>query len=332
MPRTAPIRAADPMKGWCWATDGNGETHARAIDRNGAAPRDRGFVWCHLDGRLSEERAWLETESGLGHGIIPALTAVETRPRAEPVGHGVLINLRGLGTTPDEDPDPLVSIRLWAEKGRVISVGFRGLAATEAVRDQMQAGLIHDPGDLIAALAMAITDTLDPVVADMGDSMDSCEADLDPNRIFAMRRTIARARSDAIQYRRFVSPQRQALERLAALDADWLEEDDRIHLRDAADRFARMAEELEAVRERAALLHEQLTDLRAEQIDTRTLLISVVALVFLPLTFLTGLLGMNVKGIPFADAPWAFWGVIAISALLAVGITAYFLKAHWFRN
>lgn len=320
------------MKSWCWAYDGKSGARPHGTDQIGAAPAESGFIWCHLDGRLSEERAWLGAESGLGPGIISALTAVETRPRVEAVGDGALVNLRGLGATPDDDPDPLVSIRLWAEKGRVISVGFRTLAAADAVQEEMQAGRIHDPGDLIAALAMAVTDTLDPMVAAMGDSMDMCEADLDPNRIFVMRRTIARARSDAIQYRRFVTPQRQALERLATLDAAWLEEDDRLHLRDAADRFARMAEELEAVRERAALLHEQLTDLRAEQIDTRTLLISVVALVFLPLTFLTGLLGMNVKGIPYADAPWAFDSVVIVSLLLAGGITAYFLRAHWFRN
>lgn len=320
------------MKSWCWATNGNGGSQPHAIDRIGAAAMANGFVWCHLDGRLSEERAWLAAESGLGPGVIAALTAVETRPRAEQIGDGALVNLRGLGASPDDDPDPLVSIRLWVEKGRVISVGFRTLAALDSVRDQMAAGKIHDPGDLIAALAWAITDMLDPVVAAMGDEVDACEADLDPNRIFAMRRTITRVRSDAIQYRRFVAPQRQALERLAALDAGWLEEDDRLHLRDAADRFARMTEELEAVRERAALLHEQLTDLRAEQIDTRTLIISVVALVFLPLTFLTGLLGMNVAGIPYAHAPWAFWGVVGVCAALAAGITVYFLRAHWFRR
>ncbi|AGH49827.1 MULTISPECIES: zinc transporter ZntB [Sphingomonadales] len=320
------------MKSWCWATDGNGGAVPRTIDRAGASAPDHGFVWCHLDGRLAEERAWLDAESNLSPGVIAALTAVETRPRAEAIGDGALINMRGLGSIPDEDSDPLVSIRLWAEKGRVISVGFRPLAASETVRDQMRAGAIHDPGDLIAALAMAITETLDPQVAAMGDSIDTCEADLDPERIFAMRRIIARTRSDAIQYRRFVTPQRQALERLAVLKADWLEEEDRLHLRDAADRFARMAEELEAVRERAALLHEQLTDLRAEQIDTRTLLISVVALVFLPLTFLTGLLGMNVRGIPYAEAPWAFWGVVGVCAAIAGLITAYFLRAHWFRG
>lgn len=90
--------------------------------------------------------------------------------------------------------------------------------------------------------------------------------------------------------------------------------EDRLHLREAADRFARMVEELEAVRERAALLHEQQTDLRAEMVDRRSLAIAVVAFIFPPLTFVTGLLGMNVEGIPFAAIRWAFWGRLRHSA------------------
>lgn len=319
------------MKSWCLAAcDGEGEAHP--LDRTGAAPIESGFVWCHLNGRLDEERRWLEAESGLPESVVNALTAVETRPRAEMIGDGALVNLRGLGATPEDDADPLVSIRLWAEKGRVVSVSYRSLAAIDAVRADMREGRITDPGDLIAALAVAITHALDPVVAELGDTIDACEATLLPDSAYAERRKIARARSDAIQYRRFVVPQRQALERLAALEADWLEDDDRLHLRDAADRFARMAEELEAVRERSALLHEQLTDLRAEQIEARTLTLSIVALVFLPLTFLTGLLGMNVSGIPFAHAPWAFWGVVGICVAIAALIAGYFLRAHWFRG
>ncbi|NEL27822.1 MAG: zinc transporter ZntB, partial [Xanthomonas perforans] len=81
---------------------------------------------------------------------------------------------------------------------------------------------------------------------------------------------------------------------------------DRLHLSAAADRAARMAEEVDSIRERAALIHETLTDLRAEQLDQRSLQIAIVAMVFLPLTFVTGLLGMNVEGIPFAKEPWAF--------------------------
>jgi zinc transporter len=92
-----------------------------------------------------------------------------------------------------------------------------------------------------------------------------------------------------------------------------------------------MAEELESIRERAALNHETLTDLRAEQIDQRSLIVAVVAMVFLPLTFITGLLGMNVT-IPIADQPLAFWGVFWFCVVIAVAITAYFVRRHWFER
>ena len=289
------------------------------------------FVWVHLDAQEADAVAWLESHAQLESAPLAALTAVETRPRTETFGAGALVNLRGLAVDPEQG-DALVSIRIWAEKGRVISVSFRPLAALAEARAKMQAGALKDPGDLVAGLARLITDELNPDVAQLGDTLDECESDLDPGKAFEMRRQIARIRSTAINYRRFVLPERQALERLVTLEADWLEEDDRIHLRGAADGFARMAEELEAVRERSALMHEQLTDLRAEQTETRTLVLSIVALVFLPLTFLTGLLGMNVEGIPGSHQPWAFAAVCGICVAVAGVITAYFVRAHWFRT
>jgi zinc transporter len=93
-----------------------------------------------------------------------------------------------------------------------------------------------------------------------------------------------------------------------------------------------MTEELEAIRERAALIHEELTDRRAELIDSRSLLISIAALIFLPVTFVTGLLGMNVAGIPFAQEPWAFWGVVACCVLIAILVLAWFVRARWIRG
>src|SRR3546814_8628337 len=156
-------------------------------------------------------------------------------------------------------------------------------------------GEIFDPGDLIAAIAHEITDSLDPDVAALGDRLDDIESALDGPPPAGLRRLVSEVRSQAISYRRFIAPQRQAVERLAQTDFPWLEPADHIHLREAADRCARMAEELEAVRERAALAHEELTDLRGEQLDRRSLIVSIVALIFLPVTFITGLLGMNVR-------------------------------------
>lgn len=294
---------------------------------------DGAFVWTHLDAGDADTLDWLKREGGMPEPVAYALVAVETRPRSEGIGHGALVNLRGpAAESGDEADDRFVSIRAWLEAGRVVSVGYKKLAALAQLRDQMQQGLLRDPGDLVSHLAVLITKQVEPVIAELDDLVDDCELALEPGNAYATRRRIARARSDAIAYRRFVAPQRDALGRLATFDCAWLAEDDRLHLREAADRFARMAEELEAVRERAALIHEQLTDLRSEQIEARGLQISIVALIFLPLTFVTGLLGMNVEGIPFAHAPWAFWGVVAFCLLIGGGIAAWFASERWFKG
>ncbi|MGZ8998453.1 MAG: CorA family divalent cation transporter [Allosphingosinicella sp.] len=309
-----------------------GEGPARRIAAEEAiAYRGPGFLWTHVEG------AGAEGLPGVVSDDIPdvaanALVAAETRPRCERIEDGAIVNLRGLAAVELEDADRLVSLRMWVRRGKVDSLTRHPLAATEAVIKLMDRGAILDPGDLVAAFAREISRQLDPQVADLGDSLDDCESSLEARNIYRLRAPITRIRSEAIAFRRFVAPDRDALVALAGFDFDWLDEDDRLHIREAADRFSRMAEELEAVRERAALLHEQLTDLRAEEIDQRSLLISVVAFIFLPLTFITGLLGMNVEGIPYAHSHWSFWGVVIFCLLVGIGVLAWFARKRWLRG
>lgn len=297
----------------------------QALDQPGS------LVWIHLTTNDERAQAWLGGEAELSPYVIDALTAAETRPRCDAVGKGAVINLRGLSSEEVSISDQLASIRMYAHSGCVFSVTRKLLNALVPVREQVEAGTILDPGDLIAALAQEITEELDPVVAELGDQLDDCEERIAGHQAFELRRQVNKTRTTAIAYRRFLAPQRAALEKLAALPGAWLRDDDRLHLNSAADRAARMAEELESIRERAALTHETLTDLRAELIDQRSLIIAIAAMVFLPLTFITGLLGMNVDGIPYAHEPWAFDAVLWLCVVIAVGVTGYFVGRHWFR-
>ncbi len=289
--------------------------------------RGDGFVWLHVEGAGRNGRP--DLPSSLPDLAANALLASETRPRCDEIEEGAIINLRGNALVATADSDRLVSIRVWVEGGRITSVTRNPLAALAKVEAAMLAGKLCDGGDFVAALAQAISTELDPEVAELGDALDDCEAGIESADIYALRRRIAALRSQAIALRRFVAPDRDALASMAQLPFAWISKDDRVHLRDAADRFARMAEELEAVRERAALLHEQLTDLRAEIVDRRSLAIAVVAFIFLPLTFVTGLLGMNVDGIPFADHEWAFWGVFGVCVLIALAVLGWFAVRQW---
>lgn len=291
-----------------------------------------GFLWLHLEGRDEPDLKIIRDQPDIPDIAAGALVATETRPRCDRIEEGAIVNLRGPGDVGPDDSDRLVSIRLWISQGRVTSLSRRRLGATAAVVRLAEGGRIVDPGDLVAAFAREISRELDPEVAALGDRLDECESALESGNIYRLRTAIAELRSEAIAFRRFVAPDRDALVTLATMDVEWLEEQDRLHIQEAADRFARMAEELEAVRERAALLHEQLTDLRSEQIDQRALLISIVAFIFLPLTFITGLLGMNVEGIPYADRAWAFWAVVLFCVAVGVAVLIWFARRHWLRR
>jgi zinc transporter len=309
-----------------------GDGPARQVaPEEAAAYRGPGFVWVHLESVGEPDLSMLDGQD-IPDVAANALVATETRPRCDRIEDGAIVNLRGTAVAGIEYADRLVSIRMWVRRGKVLSLTRMPLAATEPVRALMEGGQILDPGDLVAAYAREISRELDPVVADLGDTLDDCESQLEERNVYRLRSQITRMRSEAITFRRFVAPDRDALQVLAQLDFDWLAEEDRLHIREAADRFARMAEELEAVRERSALLHEQLTDLRAEQIDQRSLYISVVAFIFLPLTFITGLLGMNVEGIPFAHSHWGFWGVVIFCLLVGMVVLGWFARRQWLRR
>ena len=315
------------MSGFAYAVNA-GKAEEIALD--GGMQSQADLIWMHMSAQNEEAEAWLAGEAGLPDYVVEGLIAVETRPRCTVMPEGALLNLRGRSNNPVPG-DLLASVRIFAQQGRVYSVTRRPLSALDTVRATIAKGRIADPGDLIAEFATAITEELDPVVANLGDELDDCESQIDATAAFDLRRTVNRVRSEAIGYRRFLFPQRAALEKLATLDAGWLQEDDRLHLNAAADRAARMAEEVESIRERAGLMHETLTDLRAELLDQRSLTIAIVAMVFLPLTFLTGLLGMNVEGIPFAHKPWAFTAVVVTCLLMGAAITGYFVRKHWTR-
>ena len=93
---------------------------------------------------------------------------------------------------------------------------------------------------------------------------------------------------------------------------------DRSRLREATERMTRLAEELDAIRDRAQVVQDQILEMRSEAMNRQMLVLSVVAATLLPLGLITGLLGVNVGGIPGSENPWAFWEVCGI--LVAVSL------------
>ena len=160
-----------------------------------------------------------------------------------------------------------------------------------------------------------MADRAEPVVATLNETVDRMEEDVlagHPNRAFRVE--LAELRRTAIVLRRFMFPQRDALSTLEIEDLEWLTEKGRARIREATDRIIRLSEELDAIRDRAIVVHDQVVEARGEVMNRSMLVLSVVAAIFLPLGLLTGLLGINVGGIPGEHTSWAFWAVCALLA------------------
>lgn len=109
----------------------------------------------------------------------------------------------------------------------------------------------------------------------------------------------------------------------------WFEQHDRREMTDLVVRLRRLIDDINISKESAVVLQDELRARGVAISQEATYKLGVMAGVFLPLTFFTGLLGSNVAGIPFADQPWAFWGVVGACALITAIILAVFWRLRW---
>ncbi len=277
-----------------------------------------GFYWRHYDLADEAARAALGQE-GLEPLVFDALTAPETRPRCSAHGDGLLVNLRGVNLNPGAEPEDMVSLRLWVTGAGVISAQIRRLRALGDVREGLERVPPEGPAELVVRIALRLADRAEPVVADLYEAIDGLEDEMEEGRGQVTRAELSQLRRRAVQLRRYLFPQRDALSTFEIEDVTWIRPHDRLRLREATERVTRLGEELDAIRDRAQLVQEQIMDARAERMNRQMLVLSVAAALFLPLGLITGLLGINVAGIPGAETPWAFWAVCAILAVVATG-------------
>lgn len=283
------------------------------------SPKGTAFRWVHVQLTEAAGAAWLE-QAGLDGHVLQALTAEETRPRCSVHGEGVLLNLRGVNLNPGAEPEDMVSVRMWIEKSQVISVWLRPLFAVQDLFESIERNQAPTtPGELVARLGLRLADRAEPTVAALNERIDDLEDQaLDEDKPPVSRRELSDIRLTAILLRRYIFPQRDALTTFEIEDMDWLNAHDRSRVREAADRVTRLAEELDAIRDRAQIVHEQIMDQRAEAMNKQMLVLSIVAAIFLPLGLVTGLLGINVGGIPGVDNPYAFWVVSGLLVLIGL--------------
>ena len=241
-----------------WLLDGRGG--GRQLDWEAlasVAPAHGEVLWTHFDYSVPRVQNWLATQSGLSEVTVAALIQTETRPRVVVADAGLMLFLRAVNLNPGAEPDDMVSARLWLGEQRVISLRQRRLMSVDDLRAAIEAGTgPRNSGEFLVMLVDGVLERIDHVVEVVDENIDALEVTPASVPFPEQRGQLAEIRRQAIALRRFLAPQREALNRLAADTSAILGEQERLRLREEYDRQTRVVEELDAVRERAALAQE----------------------------------------------------------------------------
>jgi zinc transporter len=289
-----------------------------------------GLAWVHIDGRHPDARRYLKDVLSLDPLAVKSLLAEETRPRLDIVESDTLLILRGIHFNPGPEPEDLVSVRLWICERRVITVSRRKARAIEDLHERVSHGKgPSTAGRFVALLVSVLHDGIDPAISALEDSIYDLEERSIEHPEADLRGALAEVRKQAILFRRHIAPQRDVIHRLDVARLEWMSEDDRWQVQDNHDRAQRFVEDLDAIRERAQIVQDELTTALTARLNRNIYILSVITAVFMPLTFVTGLLGSNVHGIPYAESPHAFAAVCGFSALLAVAELWLLKQRKW---
>ena len=289
------------------------------------------LAWVHFDVNQPQTRDWLEREASyLDPLILDALMAEETRPRVTEYPEGFLVILRGVNLNENAEEEDMISIRMWIDQHRIISLRKRKLRAVQTMRERLESGAgPKNSADFLVMLLSGLINTLEPVVLKLEDDVDAMEESLIKALDKDSRRIINDIRHKTIILRRYISPQKEAVAQLKNTNVPWMDSKHNRQIQENLDKITRYVEDLDSVRDRSQVIKDELANILSDRMNKNLYVLSLIAALFLPLGFLTGLLGINVGGMPGVDSDMAFTIVCVICGVVFVFEYLLFRFLRW---
>lgn len=310
--------------------DGNGGARELSDDEVYSRKATDGLLWVDFNQSSRKAREWLLRDSGVDRHVASILMAGETRPRSLVEAGGLVVIMRGINMNPGAVPDDMVAVRIWLAENLIITARRRKVLSIADVRDSLLAGKGPKTiGQFLVSITGRLTDRIADAVDNVENLLEDLDATLAQGDVDAVRGSLSVARRQAAAIRRHLAPQRDALDRLARSSSALLTDKEQFELREEGDQLTRHIEDLDLARENALVTQEELMNRVALEQNARMYLLSVVAAIFLPLSFVTGLLGMNVAGLPGIANPNGFLIAVMVMIGLGVALIALFKWKRW---
>ena len=294
------------------------------------ADKEDKILWIHFDYSSPQAIDWITNKSNIDSIAIDALLTEETRPRTTILDDSLLIALRGVNLEPKSKPEDMISIRLFITPTLIISTRKRDLLTIKEIADNLKKGVgPKSSSEFLIELTYRIIERMEDIIDNIEDRADQLEENIINSSDLKYRNEILAIKRESIVLKRNLYPQKEAMNKLYHDKITWINEYERIELREINDQLIRHIEELDTIKDKVTLIQEELSNMLSDQMNKKMYMLSIISAIFLPLTFLTGLLGINIDGIPGAKNENAFL-IFCVMLIVVVSIQyVIFKKKKW---
>lgn len=281
------------------------------------------LTWVHGDYTLmSSVLHKLDSLTALDCSI---LLANETRPRTMINDNTIISTLRTINFDKDDLEYDMVSIRLAIMAKRIITVQKQSI---KVVAD-IQKNLSEDKGpktsaEFLSFMLYKMSESLSEHVTSLDEQLDKMEDSLQEKLSDQSRIELNTLRRQIIVMRRYLGPQEDALEKMTKKQVAWINDHTQDQINELINSTKRIVENLDAQYARASILHEDMYVQSQALMNKKIYWLTIIACIFMPLSFITGLLGINVGGIPGNAYPHAFLIVCVMLSVICIAQTLYF--------
>jgi len=310
--------------------DGNGSAKEISFEQLDDYNTNMGILWVHFDYTHEQSIDWITNKSNIDSLAIDALLSQVTRPRTTILNDSLILALRGINLNVNSDREDMISIRLYINKNIIITTKKRDLLSVNDIKKSFKEGKgPKNSSDFLIDLVDNLTQRMEDYILDIDDRYSDLEELSIEESNSKLRTKISEIKRECISLKRYLSPQREAIFKLYDQKISWINEHERIQLREINHKLIKYIEDLDSIKDKVSLIQEEISNNLSEQLNQRMYVLSIISAIFLPLGFLTGLLGINVGGIPGSENSFSFYIFTGFLIFVVVIQLYIFKKKRW---
>jgi magnesium transporter len=297
---------------------------------NGVLEDPNCLVWVDSEAEPRETLEALAARFELHPVTLDDLINRNQRPKVEEFEQYIFLVIHALRAIDGDELDT-EELHAASKKNALVTVHDRPLEPLQRVFDRCLKDprmTQNGPSFLVYLLSDAVVDGYFPVLDAMGDEIDALEDMVIENPARARMRRVFEVKRVLVQLRKVVSPQREVYNALSRRDYPRIEPRTAVYFRDIHDHLVLAFEIIDSFRDLVANILDAYLAATSNRLGQVMKQLTIIATIFMPLSFLTGFFGTNFTSIPY-DRRWLFVLVLAAMFVLPVLMLIVFLRRGW---